>query len=1050
MDRPLKEWEDLTILQKNRLPARTSFVSYKNESDALYGDTGLSHGYQLLNGAWNFKFLDAPEYSPRGFEKEDFVCDQSWVPVCVPHNWQLDGYGKMHYSDLWYNFAIRPPYVPSHNPTGLYRRSIQIQESALTLRHILRFHGVDSGFHVWVNGQEAGFSLGARNTAEFDITPLLRAGENLLVLRVYQWTSGTYLEDQDMWWLSGIFRDVELSLEPAEGIFDFHIHAGLSEHYIRGDLTVDLQANDTLAGRTVECKLYNARGKVLAQGQQVFEQTSACWHTHVKDIHAWSPEAPHLYLLTMTTFVKGKVIQCIKHQVGFRSIEIKDRQILVNGKCIMIKGVNRHDYNPKLGRVVSEEEIREDMLLMKQYNINAIRTAHYPNSPYLYRLADEFGFYVMDEADVECHGFELSTNYAWISDDPAWEQAHLDRMQRVLHRDKNHPCIIMWSLGNESAYGCNFKSMAAYCKEYDPVRLVHYEGDMKCEVVDVNSTMYTWIKERYTPGRLMQEVIETTEKPHILCEYCHAMGNGPGGLLEYQELFYKYPFLHGGFIWEWFDHGILQYNEDGKPYYAYGGDFGDDPTNGNFCIDGLLMPDRVPSPGLIELKKIFEPVFVQAEDLATYSIRVTNRYDMIDLSHLLMSWHISSSENEVVIPGGLVMHDIVDITPATYKVLTLPVPDFRVKSGVDYYLTISFCLKHSHLWAAAGHTVATAQFKLPVQVPQISPFVPVQTPSYQEEEFSWIIRAGESVLSFDKVSGHLSSWTYQGEPVLREGPRLGFWRAPIDNDMYIMEEWKKMYFVHLMRESTESVELKQTGNTITIVVQVVNAAPNAAWYFLSCYTYEVFGDGTVLLHVQGKAAGMKEPHPSLLASEGSASEMMRGVSVIPKMLPRIGLDMELYNQYDQVRWYGRGPGESYSDSKQANLFGVYTAEVDELHTDYVHPQENGNRTDVKWVRLLNQRQNGIMAVAKNSMDFSSHRYTIADLEKAKHRHELERRDFISLRLEYKQNGLGSHSCGQDQLEPYRVKFEDFEFGVRLSAYSAKETDDYHQARRTYQ
>lgn len=491
MERTAKEWESLTTQHRNRLPARSIFHSYRKESDALYGDPIRSYGYKLLNGTWQFKFLEAPEYTPCGFQYEDFTCDPSWDPVSIPHNWQLDGYGKMHYSDLWYNFAIRPPFVPSHNPTGLYSRAFHIDKSEVEYRQILRFHGVDSGFHVWVNGQEAGFSLGARNTAEFDITSFSQPGYNLLVVRVYQWTSGTYLEDQDMWWLSGIFRDVELSQEPAEGVFDFSVQAGLVDAYSTGDLKVHLQGLQDMGSRTAEFKLYDAHGQIVAQGKENFFSQHSQWAATIKNVTAWSAEAPCLYTLTVSVYLEDRVIQSLKADIGFRVIEVKNKQILINGSPVLFKGVNRHDYNPKLGRVVSREEIRQDMLLMKQHNINAIRTAHYPNSPYLYHLADELGFYIVDEADLECHGFELTTNYAWISDDPAWEETYVDRIRRVVQRDKNHPSIVMWSLGNESAFGCNFKAMAVYCKVHDPSRLVHYEGDMKCEVVDVNSTMYT-------------------------------------------------------------------------------------------------------------------------------------------------------------------------------------------------------------------------------------------------------------------------------------------------------------------------------------------------------------------------------------------------------------------------------------------------------------------------------------------------------------------------------------------------------------------------------
>lgn len=1048
MNREYKDYENIKLMHKNRLESRTQFISYKNEESAIIDDRENSNGYKLLNGVWDFKFLENPDYAPKNFEGIDYKIDNdNWDKVQVPHNWQLDGYGKMHYSDLWYNFAIRPPYVPSYNPTGLYRTYFNLEKEELTNKIIIRFQGVDSAFHLYVNGTLCGFSKGARHTAEFDITNLVKEGKNLLALKVYQWSDGTYLEDQDMWWFSGIFRDVELVMQPKKGLFNFCINTNLNNNYTLAELKVSLKSLESSSNRVAIFKLYDKNDNIIFESREDFKTESIEFKKEVKDCLLWSAEEPNLYLLTITIEENNKVIETVKHNVGFRSIDIKDKQFRVNGTPLLIKGVNRHDYHPKLGRVVSERDILADMLLMKEHNINAIRTSHYPSSPYFYHLADKLGFYIMDEADLECHGFELSTNYAWITDNKEWEVAYLDRIERTIKRDKNHPSIIMWSLGNESAFGSNFVTMAEYCKKEDPSRLVHYEGDMKTEVVDVNSTMYTWIKERYNPGRLMKDIIATTTKPHILCEYCHAMGNGPGGLLEYQELFYKYPFLQGGFIWEWYDHGILQHDKNGTPYYAYGGDFGDDPTNGNFCIDGLLMPDRVVSPGLTELKKIFEPVLVELIDEKTYEIKITNRYDFITLDHLNMHYSIVSSTNEII-DSDCLTSEIKNIKPYTSKNIKLAIKNIKAQAGVHYYLNISFKQNKDTITIKSGYELSTAQFKLQIKK-EIAPIILTKKPIIIEEDFKWKILSGESIITFDKVLGNILSVEYKGDTIIKKGPELGFWRAPIDNDMYIVEEWKKQYFVHLMKQSTENVVLRETKNSVVIEVDVINSAPNAAWYFESKYTYEIFDKGNILLNVKGKASGMKEPHPSLLQSEGSASEAMRGLSVIPKMLPRIGLDIEIKKDYELVRWYGRGPGESYSDSKQANLFGLYSSDVESLHTNYVKPQENGNRTDVKWVSLSSLRDVGIMAVADTSIDFSAHFYTIADLEKAKHRHEIKKSDFISFRLDYKQNGLGTHSCGQDQLEPYRCKFEDFEFNLRLTCYSSKEVPDFIEAQKKF-
>lgn len=1045
MNRSLKDWENNTIMHKNRMPSRTIFSSYRSIKEALKDDISCSYGHYSLNGKWEFLFLPAPEYSPENFVGVDFVCDNQWTTISVPSNWQLEGFGKMHYSDLWYNFPIRPPYVPFDNPTGIYRRTFNLNKEDLLNNIIVRFHGVDSGYHLWVNGKEVGYSKGARYTSEFDITDVVSEGENLIVLRVYQWTDGTYIEDQDMWWLSGIFRDTEIIIEPKKALFDFTITTNLSNNYQDGELVIDFESLESLKGRSIKIDLYDVDGNLVIQDNISFDFDKTSFKKNIENIITWNAESPYCYTLVCSVSHQDNIYQVITHPVGFRQIEIKGLNFLVNGVAILIKGVNRHDYNPTLGRVVSQEEIYQDMLLMKQHNINAIRTAHYPNAPYFYHLADKMGFYIIDEADLECHGFELTHDYDWISNDPTWEIAYVDRLERMIRRDKNHPSIIMWSLGNESGFGDNFRAMAKKSKELDPTRLVHYEGDFETEIVDVNSTMYTWIKERYTAGRLMKDIIETTSKPHILCEYCHAMGNGPGALKEYQDLFYQYPQLQGGFIWEWFDHGIETIDENGNFYYRYGGDFGDDPTNGTFCIDGLLMPDRKISPSLLELKKVIEPILTEDINLAWYEFRITNRYDFIAMDHLVLDWEITADNN--VIRSGVVYDELMNIKSYDSKNITLNVKEFLLEEGAEYYITFKYRLKSNTYWGETGHVVATAQFLLPLKR-EIASITVVDRPSYIKKEFNIEITAGNNKIIFDSVSGSLLSWENSGEVIMSAGPSLGFWRAPIDNDMYILEDWKKKYFLHLMSESTEEVRIKENPHSLTIEVDTINSAPNAAWYFDCTYHYEIFAHGDVLLKVIGKAFVPKLVEGSKHISEGSSSNMSQS-DQIPPMIPRIGLSLTLPKSYKNVRWQGRGPGESYADSKQANLFGVYTTSVDDLYTDYVHPQENGNRTDVKWVRFLNQRQLGLMAVADESLDFNAHFYTMEDFEKATHRNKLIKRDFITLRLEYKQNGLGSHSCGQDQLEQYQCKFEDFEFGIRLTAYSLKEISDFNQAKRHY-
>ncbi|WP_391209593.1 beta-galactosidase subunit alpha [Psychrobacillus sp. L4] len=1019
--RKYKVWEDISITDINRMQARSTFYSYPSKESALLNEPTYTHNLKSLNGSWKFLFLEAPEYSPEDFVLANFDVS-NWDNISVPSNWQIEGYGNMHYSDLWYNFPIRPPYVPSDNPTGIYKRTFTLGENWLEEDVIMRFHGVDSAFHLWINGREVGYSKGARMTTEFDVTSYVTSGENDVTVRVYQWSDGTYLEDQDMWWLSGIFRDVDLYTQPRAGMDDFKVTTILKDTYTNGVLTIAGNVRRYTEGLTLSYELLDSKLETVISG----ELKLSYQFTFTEEIHKpklWSAEDPNLYTLLLTVKNGADIIEVIPQYVGFRHIELQGKTFTVNGVAIKFKGVNRHDYHPATGRVVSKEDIIKDIHLMKQHNINAIRTSHYPNSPFLYELCDQYGMYVIDEADIECHGFELTNNYNWITDDPAWEKVHVDRLIRMIERDKNHPSIIMWSLGNESGFGHNFRKMAAVCKELDPSRLVHYEGDSKAEVTDVYSTMYTWLENQPNGRKTMQEIIDTTVKPHILCEYGHAMGNGPGGLKEYQELFYKHEHLQGGFIWEWYDHGIETTDEHGNVYYRYGGDFGDDPTNGNFCIDGLLMPDRTPSPALIEYKKIIEPVHTHVVDLANGEIQVENKYDFINLDHLTLCYTI---ENDGI-PLQTASVDLTGIPARSTKSISLAYDlSFTKEMGTEYYLTISYFTNRDFSWGKTGLILATAQFLLPIKTEAliISPKGMLQV---KETHNKLQITCEEVEITFDMVKGQMTSWKKDGVSIVEKGPKLNFWRAPIDNDMYLLKDYKEKYFMHLWHEMVDSVAYKQTEKYVLITVKTINGTTNSSWYYRCSYEYRIYSNGDILLEVKGSPDGMIENAPN--------------------MIPRIGVEMRLNESCDNVRWYGKGPGESYSDSKQANLTGVYTKQVDEMFTNYVHPQENGNHTDTNWTSLVNRHGIGFMAVGYNStFDFGASYYEVTDIERAKHTIDLQKRNYIVLQLDHKQNGLGSNSCGQNQLEKYRCKFEAFEFKFKLSVYSMKEISDIARAK----
>lgn len=1016
----MKTWENHQIDGINRMPARAHFLTFPSKEKALLNNNRYTHAFKNLNGVWKFMFLDAPEYSPEGFFNSDFDVTKM-DDITVPGNWQLQGYGKMHYSDLWYNFPINPPYVPTENPTGIYKRTFFVEESYRDKKIIIRFCGVDSAYHLWINGKEVGYSKVARNESEFDITDLIRVGEeNDVTVRVYQWSDGTYLEDQDMWWESGIFRDVELIGVPKDGINDYKVIADLDDEYKNGIFKVEAFLRTTKEVN-VTFELVDAGENTVFTKTVVAKEGKACIDEVIADVNHWTAETPYLYKLFMTVEDNGQIVEVIPQNVGFRNIRLNGETFLVNGVAIKFKGVNRHDYSPQNGRVVSREEIEKDIILMKQFNINAIRTSHYPNSYYLYDLCDEYGMYLIAETDLECHGFELTGDYKWITDDPSWELAYVSRMTRMIERDKNHPAIIFWSLGNESAFGCNFRKMTDVAHEMDPTRLVHYEGDFDVESADVYSTMYTWIENPKKPY-LMKDIIEKSKKPHIHCEYCHAMGNGPGNLKDYQDLVYAHDKLQGGFVWEWFDHGIESFTESGKKYYRYGGDFGDDPSNKDFCIDGLIMPDRTPSPGLYEYKKVIEPITTTAVDIQKGIINLLSRYDFANLDRFNLVYKVM--EDDVILQTGFMA--VPSIEARANKDITLPydLSVIKVKPGVHYYVNISYQLREDTSYASSGHELATAQFELPLYKEGIM-VRPEGILNVEKEHTTLHVKGANFSLDFNLVNGNLMNIVRDGMQVLSKGPRLTLWRAPISNDMEIIDKLKKVYFLHLEHEVVMNIDYHMEGNILKVEVDTINSTTNSAWHFKTKYVYTVCPSGDILIDVEGTPSGR--------------------VDLAPDMLPRIGVSMHLDKSMEHVRYFGMGPGENYADSKEAAQMGLYANTVDGLFTNYVIPQENGNHMGCKWVSMTNDRGMGLLASTEGDFNFSASWYEDKDLDDAKHTCDLVKRDYIVFNVDYKQNALGTNSCGQWQLDKYRAKFEDFKLSFRLTPFNNKEVLDKHLA-----
>ncbi|WP_082926791.1 glycoside hydrolase family 2 TIM barrel-domain containing protein [Paenibacillus tuaregi] len=1070
-----RDWDDLKVLQRGRAKSRAYFIPHADRSVALSCDRGSSPWFKSLNGMWKFHYAKGPKWAPEGFFQRDYDTS-GWDDIQVPGFWQLQGegkYGHPHYTDLYYPFPVDPPHVPDDNPTGSYVREFHIPEAWKGRNIVIKFDGVDSAFHIWVNGMPAGYSQGSRLTSEFDLTSYVKPGVNTLAVRVYQWSDGSYLEDQDMWWMSGIFRDVYLISEPAKlRVADYRVVTELDKAYREGTLKVQASLlGEAGAEGRIKLELFNPSGQSVAAADAAASADEAVnLEMRAGQPKLWSAESPTLYHLLITLVDEhGDTLEMIAQRVGFRRIEVRGGQFLVNGKAIQLKGVNRHDHHPNTGRTVTVSTMLQDIKMMKQHNINAVRTAHYPNDPRFYDLCDEYGLYVMEETDLETHGFELLGNISRLSDDTAWEEAYVERLERMVERDKNHPSIIFWSLGNESGFGCNFRAMSKWCKEADPTRLVHYEEDREAEVCDVVSTMYSSVEKMEGFGQLTDH-----PKPHILCEFAHAMGNGPGGLRPYFDTFDKYARLQGGFVWEWIDHGLSWKTPEGKQDYAYGGDYGDVPNNSNFVIDGLVQPDRTPSPGLLEYKKIIEPVRVDYRDAGT--IGVMNRYDFVTLDHLHASWNVSL-DGRIVQSGNM---KLPEIGPGERAELQIPfdlaeAPLYGKYTEGEWWLNIRFTLKEDLAWAEQGHEVAWAQFPVKsvpglaqiqkqaeghgvdyqdgqgrednqkqirkeaeeqAQQPDLEQVQELDMaasnavgvslrPNLQcrEANANLILFSNDFRMVFDKRSGRISSLRLGGKELLTAGPKLNFWRAPIDNDMYVLPEWRKAHLDRLT-ERVDAVECTRLdAGTVRITVSSRIAPPVFDWGFRCIVKYTVTGSGVVTIDVQGTPEGKP-----------------------PEMLPKIGLQLEVPGDLGHVKWYGRGPGENYSDSKEACPVGVYSSSVDGLFTNYIYPQENGNRTDVRWISIRDSAGLGLIAAGMPTLEFSARRFTDKDLEEAKHASELTARDFITLNLDYRQNGLGSNSCGPAQMPDHKLTADAFGFRILLAPYFSDDQSPEYRSR----
>ena len=998
----MNNWENFLHLHENRMAPRAYFFSYDSVKNAQTFQRELSSRFKLLSGQWTFNYFTNPLLVPEAFYSQKM---EEWRRITVPNMWQMEGHGDLQYTDEGFPFPIDVPFVPTDNPTGAYQRTFTLGQQWDNKQTIIKFDGVETYFEVYVNGHYVGFSKGSRLTAEFDISSYVQQGENLLSVRVMQWADSTYIEDQDMWWTAGIFRDVYLVGKEHVHVQDLTVRTDFANDYQSATLScqVELENLSTTAvsGYTLEYALQD-KGKVIASGQcdplTIQDNSQTNFAIDVVNPTHWTAENPYLYQLFITLKdAQGNVIEVIPQRVGFRDIKVRDGLFYINNQYVMLHGVNRHDNDHLKGRAVGMERIEKDLILMKQHNINSVRTAHYPNDPRFYELCDIYGLFVMAETDVETHGFANVGDLSRITNDAAWESVFVDRAERHVHAQKNHPSIIMWSLGNESGYGCNIRAMYDATKAIDDTRLVHYEEDRDAEVVDVISTMYS-------RAQLMNHFGEHPhEKPRIICEYAHAMGNGPGGLTEYQNVFYAHDHIQGHYVWEWCDHGVLARDENGQEFYKYGGDYGDYPNNYNFCMDGLIYPDQTPGPGLKEYKQVIAPVKIQAVEGKTNTFTVENKLWFTNLDDYTITADVRA-EGETL---RSVQFKVEELAANSAREITINLPELDEREAF-----INFTVRKDSrtLYSEANHDIAVYQFQLKENTASEVEFVShnAQVLVTTESRLEHVIEGHNFALTFSKVNGKLTSWRVNGEELIQSEPRLNFFKPMIDNHKQEYEGLWHPAHLQIMQEHFRTLQVEATDESVSITTTSIIAPPVFDFGMRCTYRYQINAQGHLNVELSGERYGD-----------------------YPHVIPVIGLDLGINGNFDQVSYYGRGPEENYQDSRQANLIDVYHSTVADMFENYPFPQNNGNRQHVRWASLTNRHGTGLLVKPQQEINFSAWFYTNQNLHEAQHTIELEKSGYITLNLDHQVMGLGSNSWGSEVLDSYRVYMDEFRYGLTL-------------------
>lgn len=1003
-------YENLSVLHENTMPARSYYIPASKRMDNLVEHREESDRMQLLNGTWKFQYFNSIYDIQDSFFEKNYDTE-NFDEIQVPSVWQMAGYDIHQYTNIRYPFPFDPPYVPQDIPCGAYVHNFEYSRDEKASKAFLNFEGVDSCFYVWINGSYVGYSQVSHMTSEFDITDLLRDGENSIAVLVMKWCDGSYLEDQDKFRMSGIFRDVYILKRPKQAISDYHIKTRIEDMLAK--VEIEMKFYSPL---NVKISIEDRNGAVVALGSIAEEGTAVL---EIASPELWNTENPYLYKLILET--ENEVI--VDH-IALRKIEIKDQVIYLNGQKIKFRGVNRHDSDPVTGFTIGLEQLTTDLTLMKQHNFNAIRSSHYPNAPFFYEMCDKYGFMVIDEADIEAHGpFMIyrkeDTDYnrfkRWnekIADDPVWEEAIVDRVKLMVERDKNRFCIVMWSMGNESAYGCNFEKALEWTKNFDPDRITQYESaryrnydeTYDYSNLDVYSRMYPALSE-------IQEYLDKDgSKPFLLVEYCHSMGNGPGDFEDYFQMIQDNDKMCGGFVWEWCDHAIAHGTaENGKTIYAYGGDHGEEIHDGNFCMDGLVYPDRTVHTGLLEYKNVYRPARVISYDKESGELVLHNYMDFDNLKDYVKISYELTQDGLLIGKGKLAE---VSVAPHSEGKTNLQV---NVPENGKCYLKLTYHLKkemplleEDYILGFDEIEVSQKDAKCQLAEKWVEKTVTDSELQVSEDDTQIHIKGREFAYTIDRRTALFTEMKFAGREYLNHPMELNIWRAPTDNDMYIKSEWKKAHYdkAYTRAYTTEVVQGKH-GVKITSHASVV------------AETVQKILDVTITWKIE--AAGKIDADIEVTKDDEFPD------------LPRFGVRMFLDKKLSAARYFGMGPQESYCDKHQAASHGLYQANVDDLHEDYIRPQENGSHYDCEYVELNNSRY-GIVVSAENTFSFNASYYTQEELEEKTHNYELTESDSVVFCVDYALNGIGSNSCGPVVLEQYRFDDVLFRFQFTLIPY----------------